>query len=80
MTMSNRSSQQGDPSSLTQLYQMIVGYRTTQPIYAAAPGAGPETLLRLDFLAQPDLNERLRIAACFTIGAARESSSLVSLK
>lgn len=34
--MSDRSSQPGDPSSLTQLYQLIVGYRTTQPIYVAA--------------------------------------------
>jgi Dimerisation domain len=34
--MSDLDSQPGDPSPLKQLYQMMVGYRSTQPIYVAA--------------------------------------------
>ncbi len=34
--MSDLDSQPGDPSPVTQLYQMMVGYRSTQPIYVAA--------------------------------------------
>jgi SAM-dependent methyltransferase len=36
MTMTERSSQPCDPSSLTQLFQMIAGFRETQAIYVAA--------------------------------------------
>ena len=34
--MTERSSQPSDPASLTQLFQMIAGYWTTQTIYVAA--------------------------------------------